>query len=105
MEPDAVEVIRSCNSPISVPSVGWYPTADGMIDTIAWEGFREGVDDVRYATTLTLQIAAAMAGKDPERTRVAGEAQQYLNEFEVSGDLDEIRSSIIGYILKLRGVE
>ena len=82
-----------------------YPTADGMIDTIAWEGFREGVDDVRYATTLTLQIAAAMAGKDPERTRVAGEAQQYLNEFEVSGDLDEIRSSIIGYILKLRGVE
>ena len=25
-----------------------YPTVDGMIDTIAWEGFREGVDDVRY---------------------------------------------------------
>jgi hypothetical protein len=29
-----------------------YPTIDGVIDTIAWEGFREGVDDVRYISTL-----------------------------------------------------
>lgn len=29
-----------------------YPTSDGVIDTLAWEGFREGVDDVRYITTL-----------------------------------------------------
>ena len=25
-----VEVIRSCRSPISVASVGWYPTAEGI---------------------------------------------------------------------------
>jgi hypothetical protein len=25
---------------------------EGVIDTLAWEGFREGVDDVRYITTL-----------------------------------------------------
>ena len=25
---------------------------NGVIDTIAWEGYREGVDDVRYITTL-----------------------------------------------------
>ena len=25
-----------------------YPTTDGVIDTIAWEGLREAVDDVRY---------------------------------------------------------
>ena len=29
-EPRCVEVIRSCSWPISVASVGWYPTADGM---------------------------------------------------------------------------
>lgn len=29
-----------------------YPTVDGVISTIAWEGFREGIDDVRYLTTL-----------------------------------------------------
>ncbi len=29
-----------------------YPTSDGVIDTIAWEGFREGVTDVRYISTL-----------------------------------------------------
>jgi hypothetical protein len=30
-----------------------YPTTNGVIDTIQWEGFREGVDDTRYADTLT----------------------------------------------------
>lgn len=29
-----------------------YPTSNGVIRTIAWEGFREGVDDVRYLSTL-----------------------------------------------------
>jgi hypothetical protein len=29
-----------------------YPTINGVIDTIAWEGFREAVDDVRYISTL-----------------------------------------------------
>ena len=29
-----------------------YPTVDGVIDTLQWEGIREGVDDVRYLTTL-----------------------------------------------------
>ncbi len=30
IEPSTVEVIRSCICPISVASVGWYPTAEGM---------------------------------------------------------------------------
>src|SRR5215472_2806266 len=29
-DPRLVEVMRSCNSPISVARVGWYPTAEGM---------------------------------------------------------------------------
>ena len=29
-----------------------YPTINGVIPTIQWEGFREGVDDIRYLSTL-----------------------------------------------------
>ncbi len=29
-----------------------YPTADGVIDTVAWEAYRESFDDVRYLTLL-----------------------------------------------------
>jgi hypothetical protein len=29
-----------------------YPTSNGVIDTIEWEGWREGVDDTRYLATL-----------------------------------------------------
>ena len=29
-----------------------YPTTNGVIDTIQWEGWREGVDDTRYLATL-----------------------------------------------------
>jgi hypothetical protein len=29
-----------------------YPTSDSVIDTIQWEGFREGVDDTRYVASL-----------------------------------------------------
>ena len=29
-----------------------YPTSNGVIDTVQWEGFRQGVDDVRYLSAL-----------------------------------------------------
>jgi hypothetical protein len=29
-----------------------YPTSEGVIDTIQWEGWREGVDDTRYLASL-----------------------------------------------------
>ncbi len=32
-------------------SVFAYPTANGVIDTLAWEAFREAVDDARYYST------------------------------------------------------
>jgi hypothetical protein len=34
-----------------------YPTADGVIDTIAWEGLHEGIEDVRYLTALENYIS------------------------------------------------
>jgi hypothetical protein len=29
-----------------------YPTSSGVIDTLQWEGWREGVDDTRYVASL-----------------------------------------------------
>lgn len=79
-----------------------YPTVDGVIGTIAWEGYREAVDDVRYLTTLIQAIAKAKASSDPAMTRLAAAAENYLSAFSAWDDLDEIRGHIIYYILKLQ---
>ncbi len=41
-----------------------YFTYDGLISTIAWEGMREGMDDVRYLSLLRLSAEEAMKSKD-----------------------------------------
>lgn len=81
-----------------------YPTVDGVIDTIAWEGYREGVDDIRYATTLRLKIEEAKKSGDKKLKEVAFVAEKYLETCDVEiGNLDTIRLGIINYILKLTG--
>jgi len=75
-----------------------YPTQDGVIDTIQWEGWREGVDDVKYLTTLLELIEEAKAeGKDTSG------AENWLTDLKSSNlatkDLNAVRSQMIGYIL------
>ena len=87
-----------------------YPTVDGVVDTIAWEGYREGVDDVRYVTTLQSAIEAARKSDDPTRQRKADAAEEYLRELKSgtaieTGDLDQIRQEIVGHILGLEPPE
>jgi hypothetical protein len=65
-----------------------YPTSDGVIDTIAWEGFREGVDDTRYLATLaagrnetpavSTRGIVKLLGEDPEPAKVRIKAIQLL---------------------------
>lgn len=74
-----------------------YPTTDGLINTIQWEGFREGVDDVRYLSTLLKKIENAPIQKQS----IASEAEEWLKTVDLSGDLDELRGAIIEWILKL----
>ena len=78
-----------------------YPTVNGVIDTLAIEGFREAVDDVRYATLLNQKIEAAKRSTDPQKRLYAAEAEEYMAELDVNNDLDEIRKKIICYISKL----
>jgi hypothetical protein len=93
-----------------------YPTADGVIDTIAWEGFREAVDDVRYLTTLEESIVSARASRVPRLIALAGVAQKYLDKLRQSVlpassseytekltiDLDAMRQTIISHIMILK---
>lgn len=62
-----------------------YPTLDGVVDTVHWEGFREGIDDVRYATLLR-----ELGGEIPGN---------------VGGDLDMVRSEMIDKIITLKYFE
>jgi hypothetical protein len=78
-----------------------YPTVDGVIDTLSWEGFREGVDDVRYLTALKAHIEQAMQSGRSDLVEIAQQAQGWLATVNVGGNLDTIRSTVIDYILQL----
>lgn len=77
-----------------------YPTMDGVVDTIGWEGWREGADDMRYLSTLLKTIADAQAAN-----KDTSEAEDWLDDLKVSNlatrELDAIRSEMIGHILSL----
>jgi hypothetical protein len=63
-----------------------YPTTDGVISTVEWEGFREGVDDVRYLTTLS-KLAGA-SSYSPACGAIQGNA-----------DMRSVRQNVIDRIL------
>ena len=79
-----------------------YPTADGVIDTIQWEGYREGIDDLRYLATLNAALRKAAADRP-----AAVQATRFLAELKKSDlsklDLDDVRKQMIDHILKLLG--
>ncbi len=84
------------------PMVFAYGTGDGVIDTIQWEGFREGIDDIRYATLMTSLAREAAKSKDI-KTRYAGTtALQYLAGLNRENvDLDVCRTEMTRHILDL----
>jgi len=64
-----------------------YPTTNGVIDTIQWEGFRQGVDDVRYLT--------ALLNRQDKAT-----VKQWLDgQLKSNSDLGSVRKAIINKII------
>ena len=84
------------------PMVFAYGCASGVIDTLQWEGFREGVDDIRYATAL-VKLARKAAKSQVTDVRYAGnKALQYLASIQRDSDgLDACRTEMIRHILGL----
>ncbi len=80
-----------------------YPTLDGVIDTLAWEGFREGVDDVRYITTLENSLADVKSSHRAIKQGLIEEVDKFLDELRgyKSNDLDGMRRRIVSYIIQL----
>ena len=73
-----------------------YPTVNGVVGTLAWDGFREAVDDVRYVTTLE---AAIKASDDAD---AAKQAQEWLDALEPdTADLYETRARMVEWIGRL----
>ncbi len=70
-----------------------YPTIDGLIPTIQWEGWREGIKDVRYLST-----AINLSHKTSNKAARA-EFLQWIDNMDVNGDLSQIRKKMIYYIL------
>jgi hypothetical protein len=77
-----------------------YPTVDGVVDTVQWEGYREAVDDVRYLGTLAKAVTAARAS-DGKRS-LASEADTWLAGLDPQGDLDAIRRAAADWIVRLQ---
>ena len=79
-------------------------TADGVVDTPSWEGYREGIDDVRYATKLRQEIIKTRNGGDKEKITIANEADAWLGQINVHKpgfDPGWTRLQVIEWILKL----
>jgi hypothetical protein len=80
-----------------------YPTRNGVVDTLAWEGFREGLDDIRYATKLKMAAEKAIASGNVDARYEGKRALQWLELMdEKTADLNTVRLEMVNYILKLQ---
>ncbi len=85
------------------PMVLAYPTCQGLVDTLAWEGFREAIDDIRYATLLKTLAQAALRSGDLDRIYAGRKALLWLALVNgATADLNAVRLEMIRYILLLR---
>ncbi len=86
-----------------------YPTVNSVVDTIQWEGFREGVDDIRYLTALRDKMNAGSAGCFDDSTKCTGtnmskkmQAWNYLSQLKLrvlegrvfENEMDNIRENL-----------
>ncbi len=81
-----------------------YPIVDGVVGTLAMEGFREAVDDVKYATAFRSTLAEAQErGSAPPKVQ---EVATWLEEVDLKkADLDEVRQKMISAILDIMGTD
>lgn len=85
------------------PMVFAYGRYGGVIDTLQWEGFREGIDDIRYATLMTDLARKAQTSADVRLRYLGGQAMQMLAALDVKGcDQDACRAEMVRFIEALR---
>lgn len=81
----------------------FYGDGKGVIDTLAWEAFREGMDDIRYATLLQQLARPHLTSTNFENQVAARKAMQLLSDMNTD-DFDQTtaRLEMIRHILTLQ---
>ena len=81
------------------PMVFAYGISGGVLDTLQWEGFREGVDDIRYGSLLVALARKAEQSADVRVRRQGKRAMAYLATFDRAKDeLNAARAEMIRLI-------
>jgi hypothetical protein len=79
-----------------------YPTREGVIDTLEWEGIREAVDDVRYATRLKQLAQQSIESGRVDAVYAGRKALQWLGLLDENTiDLNAARLEMIHYLMTL----
>ena len=82
-----------------------YGSGSGCIDTLQWEGFREGLDDIRYATLLKRLALPHLNDVDTKSRYAARLALQLLVDADRDDfDLTTLRLEMIRHIERLRAL-
>ena len=85
------------------PMVFAYGCGESVLDTLEWEGFREGLDDIRYATLLKRLAEEANASPSIEIQHTGRAVLQFFAELDPAAcDMAEVRMEMIRRILELR---
>jgi len=80
-----------------------YPTQKGFLETICWEGVREGYDDVRYATKLRQTAEPLLKATDESVRREACRALAWLeNQDGATASMETVRLGCAERILTLQ---
>ena len=83
-----------------------YGTGNGCVDTIAWEGVREGLDDIRYATLLQRLANPLLNSTDVEARYAAKLAMKTLADADGDDkDLTTLRLEMIRHIQRLMALK
>jgi hypothetical protein len=80
-----------------------YPQDDGLIDTLAWEGIREAVDDIRYGTLLKQLAERARQSSGIDTVYAGRAAATWIAQVDHERSaLDFLRLETINRILDLQ---
>ena len=80
-----------------------YPADHDIIDTLAWEGCREAVDDIRYATLLRQLATEAIASGDIDTIYAGRAALSWVAQVDHRrSSLESLRLEMVNRILGLQ---
>ena len=82
-----------------------YGAANGVIDTLAWEGIREGLDDIRYATLCKRLALKAAASSDGDTLLKGRRVLSFLAYWDgYRSDPSAFRAECVNHILALDSI-